>query len=104
MNRLYGAGCDFCKVFPGYECCTQIGMPVKWARRGFALFAKALAQCAAEFGGLGVSSGQGIPDSLEILGDLQFLITNLRLCILKKLRAINIASLAATNPEMGWKN
>ena len=70
MNRLYRTARDFRKVSPGNECCPQIGMPVKWARRGFAFFAKALAQSAAEFGGLGFSSGQGIPDCMEILSNL----------------------------------
>jgi hypothetical protein len=104
MNRLYGTTRDFRKVPPGNERISQIRVPVQRTRRGFAIFAMPLSQCATEFGGFGSSIGKGVPYSLEILSNLRFLILDHRRRILQELCIIEIASLAAANPEMVGKN
>ena len=100
MNGFCRTTRNFRKVSPRYKRSPQIGMPVQRARRWVPAFSEGHPQSPAELGRIRFSGGQGSPDCIEILSDLRLLVPNLWLRILEKLRVIQIAALAAADPEM----
>jgi len=102
MNRLCRISCLLGHNFPASERSPQKRVTVQWSGIWLSTIAKGGAQSAAEFGGVRFSGGKGISHHLEILGNLRFLIPNFRRRILQKLRIVEVAALAAANPEMVW--